>query len=178
MSKYKYRAGIGLAFSENKDVRMMENMARKGYRPVGLNILGFYKFEKALSEDVSYSADYSTIASCSSDFEDYKEIFKSAGWEHVLCIGTCHWFKAPKGTIPIYTDKRNESEKYINISKQFCKELIAFIISGLLFLILNKAIPISFLKTLFSALYGGCIGIAIALVIGAILSWNKARKMK
>lgn len=178
MSKYKYRAGIGLSFSENKDVRTMEDMARKGYRPIGLNLLGFYKFEKDDPEDVSYSADYSTITSCSDDFEDYKEIFKSAGWEHVLCVGTCHWFKAPKGTVPIYTDKRNEAEKHVNIFRQFCKELIAFITIALFFLILSQTITIPFLKVLLSALFGGCTGVAVVMVIGVILSWNKAQKMK
>jgi len=178
MSKYKYRAGIGLTFSEKKDVQMMEKMARKGYRPVALNILGFYKFEKTQIEEVIYSADYSTIDSCSCEFDDYIEIFKSAGWQHVLCVGTCHWFKAPIGTIPIYTDKRNEAEKHRNIFRRFCKELLGIILLGALFMILRLVISAPFFTIAFSILLYACIGIAVALVVGAVLSWNMVQKLK
>jgi len=178
MSKYKYRAGVGLGFFEKKDVMMMEDMANKGYRPIELNIFGFYKFEKTQPEMVSYTADFSTISSCSDEFEDYKEIFKSAGWEHVLCVGTGHWFKAAKGTVPIYTDKRNEAEKYKNIFRYFCKALLRDTIISLILLLLYQTVPIPLLQLFFFLLFSGSVGIVIVMVIGTILSWNKVQKIK
>jgi Protein of unknown function (DUF2812). len=178
MRKYKYRAGVGLIFSEKKDVMMMEDMAHKGYRPIGVNIFGFYKFEKTQPETVSYTADFSTISSCSDEFEDYKEIFKSAGWEHVLCVGTCHWFKAAKGTVPIYTDKCNEVEKHKNIFRHLCKALLRDTIISLILLLLYQTVPIPLLQLAFYLLFSGSVGIVIVMVIATILSWNKVQKMK
>jgi Protein of unknown function (DUF2812). len=178
MSKYKYRAGLGIGFSEKKDIMMMEDMANKGYRPIGLNIFGFYKFEKTQPEMVNYTVDFSNIAICSDEFEDYKEIFNSAGWEHVLCIGKGHWFKAAKGTVPIYTDKCNEVEKYKNIFRQFYKGLLRDVIFSLIFLLLYLTVPIPLLEMIFYLLFSGSIGIVIVMVIGTILSWNKVQKIK
>lgn len=172
------RVGTGLAFSENKDVRMMEDMAKRGYRPVGLTILGLYKFEKAQPEEVSYSADYSTVISCSDEFEDYVAIFESAGWEHVLSVGTCHWFKAPVGTVPIYTDKHNEAEKYKNLRRHMGLALVKVAICGLLFLLLSMVISNPFFKKTFIVLLAGCVGLAIPFLTGAIISWYKVQKIK
>ena len=44
MSKYKYRFGNGLAFSEGKDLKMMEDMTQKGFTPIGASAFGFYNY--------------------------------------------------------------------------------------------------------------------------------------
>ena len=134
MSNYTYRIGTGLAVSKTKDVELFEHMAQKGYKPVKLNIFGFYKFKKCEPEEVSYAADCVDIKQGTSEFEDYKQIFKEGGWEFVYGQCGCNFFKASKGTTPLYTDGYSESIMYREMAKKLLP-IVAVLVSLLLILI-------------------------------------------
>jgi|GEM_PF-5049401 len=58
---YKYRFGNGLAFFEGKDIKLLEEMASKGYMPIGANGFGFYKFIQSAPEELSFSMSPSLL---------------------------------------------------------------------------------------------------------------------
>ena len=129
MSTHTYRAGFGLAFSKTRDVRLFEQMALKGYRPVALNLLGFYKFEKCEPEDVIFEADCVDLDEKSVEFENYKELFAQSGWDFVCGKCGCYFFKAPKGATSLYTDGQSESVMWREMAKKilpFSIVLLAF----------------------------------------------------
>ena len=179
MSKYIYRFGNGLAFSENKDLKMMEDMAKKGYAPVGANAFGFYKFAPATPEDIDYSMDIFCAKPDSGEFEEYSEIFKSGGWEHVFSLDNIHFFKAEKGTTPIYTDRSNESLKYQNMKTISLKSTLgALAIAVLLFLPVWLAPVPRIIRDIVLLLAAGFFGVGLAMSAGTILNWVRTIKRR
>lgn len=176
MSNYKYKFGNGLAFLEKKDLQMMEEMAHKGYVPVGANALGFYKFAPAQAEEVDYSMDISTIKEKSDGFKDYKDIFESSGWSHVFSLDNIHFFKAPKGTTPIYTDQPNEAEKYRHLGLISLKGTVGALLLAVVFYFLFSMVDIRPLRIIFSMLMGACLGYAVAMTFGTLLNMVRTAK--
>ena len=115
--RHIYKLGNGLAFSENKDMKLCEEMAAEGYVLTTVNNLGFYKFERAEPEDCVYSVDYTDLTPCAEGFGEYIELFETGGWKHVFSCDGTHWFKAPRGTTPIYTDSASLSEKHAKMRR-------------------------------------------------------------
>ena len=177
MSKYKYRFGNGLAFSECKDLKMIEDMAQKGFAPIGANAFGFYKFAPSAVEAVDYSMDIFQNKTDLDGFEEYKEIFKSGGWEYVFSVESFHFFKAKKGTTPIYTDKPNESIKHRNMKAVSLKiALGALAISIFLFILIWLLTMPRIIWSVLAILSAGFFGVGLAMSIGAILNWVRTIK--
>jgi hypothetical protein len=183
MGKFRYRFGNGAAFFENRDIRMMEKMALEGYALQGANSLGFYRFEAAPPEAVTYSIDFSEVRAGTEEFKAYLEVFKGSGWEHVFSSANFHWFKAPKGTTPLYTDKASESLKYMSMFRFSRKYAMICLLLALAFfvmsLILDKAISLP--EFVFANLWGvagAFIGVAIVMTVGALLNLRRATKLQ
>lgn len=160
MGKYIYRAGAGLAFSKTKDIDTFAQLAKKGYRPVHLNALGFYRFEKCEPEDVIYAADCSGIDEKSPDFVEYREVFESAGWEFVYGKCGSNFFKAKPGTTPIYTDKQSEAGMYKNMAKAAIPILAVTLGVFALFVLIINLVGRTPVTIWLWALSGACIGVA------------------
>ena len=179
MSKYKYRFGNGLAFLESKDLKMMEDMAQKGFTPIGVNVFGFYKFAPSTVEDVDYSMDIFQTRMNLDGFEEYKEIFKSGGWEHVFSANNVHFFKAKRGTTPIYTDKSNESIKY-----QKMKAISLKIALGALMISVCLSLPVWLVpmpRVIWSVLAipsAAFFGVGLAMSAGTVLNWVRTVKRR
>ncbi|MCY8068388.1 DUF2812 domain-containing protein [Bacillus haynesii] len=109
MKQIKYMMSEGLAFSEEKDMKKLSEMASKGWMLDSFAFMG-YKLKKGEPKNVTYSIDYQDIDEDS--FEGYIEMFVAAGWEHVCSRHRMHVFAAPPGTSPIYTDRSTLIEKY------------------------------------------------------------------
>ena len=181
MKKYRYKFGNGLAHLENKDVQMMEDMAAEGYFLVKVGNLGFYKFEKAEGEICSYSIDFSDIKVNSQEFPQYKEIFEAGGWEYRCSCDSIHYFKAPKGTTPIYTDNASMAEKYETMRK-WCVSFvvaggIAAVVFGLLLSLTILHIPLA-IAILLGALAGGSAGLSITMLQGMLINKRRAAKLR
>ncbi|MCY9111312.1 DUF2812 domain-containing protein [Bacillus atrophaeus] len=109
MKQKKYMMSEGLAFSEEKDMKKLSDMASKGWVLDSFAFMG-YKLKKAAPRNVTYSIDYRAVAEDSMD--EYLEIFENAGWEHVCSEYTTHIFAAAPGTKPIYSDSSTKIDKY------------------------------------------------------------------
>ena len=117
MKKYKYKLGNGLAHCESKDIQMLEDMAAQGYALEKVSKFGYYKFRADKSDGCTYAVDFSDIEAKDEGFEQYVEIFNASGWKYVTSIDNIHYFKAPIGTKPIYSDSTSLAEKYVKMQK-------------------------------------------------------------
>ncbi len=120
--KHKYVLCGGLAFSEDRDLRKLSRLAEKGWILEDLSGL-FYKLRKGSPQKLVYAIDYRA------DYdEEYFDIFSNSGWTHVTtCDDTIHFFSAPCGTKPIYSDKTEQADKYTAIMKQMTVNSIIFL---------------------------------------------------
>lgn len=131
MEQTKYIYSGGLASFEHEDMTKLSEYAKDGWILESLTSFG-YKLKKRKPVNVTYSLDYNKGAN-----KEYFSYFEAAGWSHVCSGGNqIHIFSAPKGTIPIYTDKMTVIEKY-KIARGNIKKttLITFIITLFLFLL-------------------------------------------
>ena len=115
MGKHKYRFGHSFAHGvdsyERKALKMFEEMSKEGYRLKG-RLPFVWQFTINEPMECSFSADYFWIAK-PSEFESYKELFASAGWEYVCSdFDGHHIFSSAKDTKPIYSDKSTLSTKF------------------------------------------------------------------
>jgi hypothetical protein len=184
--KHKYVMGNGLAFSEDKDVALMEKMAARGYALDGM-VSYWYRFVKAEPEIASFACDISPLKPDTDEFAEYIAIFKSGGWEHVLSLGTSHWFKASTGTTPIYTGV-GEREKFTRVASASLGGAIRLLLLGLAFaaiavistaLLVRHIIPrwlgLVFIIIAFPQM-GGFLGQSAVMFYGAILNRHRAAK--
>lgn len=142
--KNKYVAISGFSFSEEEDMAKLSNYAKSGWILEDIVGVFFYKLRKDKPQDIIYSLDYQ------SDVDDeYFNIFKEAGWQLVISVdkGT-HIFVAQAGTKPIYSDRKSEIDKYINIRNQTKKGTIYSSIIGIILLSL-LALSVIFIKPIF-----------------------------
>ena len=175
MSKYKYRVGAGLAFSRTKDIDTFSSMAQKGYRPIHLNKLGVYKFEPCDPEKVMYAADYSGVDQKSPDFTEYCEVFKSSGWEFVYGKGGANFFKAPLGTVPLYTDKQGEANMYLKMAKDLIPYIAAMLVLFSIFVVCINVIGRVPIAIWLWAFAGSCFGVTAMLLYAFFSSRHQAK---
>lgn len=141
----KYVMIGGLAFSEENDMKKLRNYAREGW--ILDSIVGgfFYKLKKDKPQDIVYSLDYQNEAD-----KEYFNIFKEAGWNHVISIGNqMHIFSAKAGTKPIYSDCTSEIDKYISAKSGTGKMSLYSLIIASIVMICLSFISIKFIKRIF-----------------------------
>ncbi|MCY9375944.1 DUF2812 domain-containing protein [Bacillus sp. T17B1] len=109
MKQKKYMMSDGLAFSEEKDMKRLSDMAGKGWVLDSFAFMG-YKLKKAEARKLIYSIDYHGVEEES--LAEYIEMFEAAGWEHACSSHGMHIFSAEPGTSPIYSDQSTMREKY------------------------------------------------------------------
>ena len=179
--KNKYWSGNGLLFSLDKNVLKFEKFADEGYRLEGVNRFGIYKFVYDGNSGCSYAIDVADIGPESDHFQEYLEIFESAGWKHIFSSLNAHYFTAEKGTLPIYTDKKNEVEKYKNLFRTGRRGAAFFLITGIILLVflffLNMQFDLSFIINLMIlAIAGGSLGGGIAMLYGTVLNYYRTKR--
>lgn len=76
----------GLAFSEEKDMKRLSDMACKGWVLDSFAFMG-YKLRKAEPQNLIYSLDYRAVNDDSMD--EYLDIFENAGWS-MFVLNTPH----------------------------------------------------------------------------------------
>lgn len=108
MVRKKRLASEGIAFSEKTDLRKLREQAAQGWIVKRYKGMG-YELEEGQAEDVIFSIDVNALSK--QDEEEYFEMFRAGGWEHVCSSYDTHLFKAKPGTPPIYTDKESEVGK-------------------------------------------------------------------
>lgn len=142
--KNKYVMINGFAFSEESDMEMLKDYARKGWLLEGIKAGFFYKLRKGEPKEIEYSLDYQNEAT-----EEYFNFFKEAGWTPVISLGNeIHIFSAPAGTKPIYSDTESEMDKYYRVKKQSGKGTLYSLIATIIFAVL-LAVSIIVIRPIF-----------------------------
>jgi hypothetical protein len=108
MMKKRYRFSNGLAFAEEKDLKMLHEKAMKGWKVASFKG-GIYSFEKSTPENVIFTFDYHELEE--EDEEEYFGLFEGAGWTHITTHAGFHLFKAAPGTTPIYSDSASMADR-------------------------------------------------------------------
>src|SRR5699024_5935287 len=88
---------------EESDMERLRKKSLRGWHIKKFSFFG-YRLERGEPTDVIYTIDYHLLNE--EDQEEYFDMFKMAGWEHVCTEYNMHIFKAPRGTKPIYSDSR------------------------------------------------------------------------
>lgn len=124
MRNSKYIMSGGLAFFEESDMERLREKSLRGWHIKKFSFLG-YRLERGEPTDVIYTIDYHLLNE--EDQEEYFDMFKMAGWEHVCTEYNMHIFKAPRGTKPIYSDSDTKKAKYSRLSKLWRNTSIALL---------------------------------------------------
>jgi len=107
-------ASIGLAFSEEHDMKKLSEKAAKGWHLKKFRLAG-YELEKGEPEESIFSIDYRKLQK--DEEEEYFELFAYGGWTHVCSSANMHIFKAAPETTPIYSDAESSIDKLARLAK-------------------------------------------------------------
>ena len=173
----KYVPSGGLLLSEEKDMKRLSKLAKEGWILESFEKLS-YKLRKGEPEDAIYCVDYNEDKD---DLEEYLSLFENSEWKYVCSFDGYYFFKAPKGTKPIYTDKETLSLKYekqYKLMKQAVIGTVALVfvcILGIrLISILNNGSSIlRGLKFVCYSVAGAGIGILIPFLICTAMAYKK-----
>lgn len=103
---------LGYAFDEERVLEKFRKLSKEGWTLKKANILS-YELVKGEKKEQIYSMDYRDFSKDKEGLDEYIEIFKAGGWEYVCSNQNMfHFFKANVGTKPIYTNKKEDAEKY------------------------------------------------------------------
>lgn len=167
----------GFAFSEEEDMQKLSDLAKEGWILDSFKYLS-YQLKKSEPEDVTYCVDYNFDKK---DLQSYFEIFEDSDWEHVCSHDGYHFFKAPSGTVPIYTDEYTKNLKYMKlyktVEKSFKGMLILALVLGIMSYALGNIVPsdniYTALKIVTSTGAVACLGICITMLVCNISAKKK-----
>lgn len=100
------------AWQDEKEEAWLHAMAKEGLHLQSFGFPGFYKFEVGEPRNDYYRMDYIIDRNA---YENYLQLFKDAGWEHLGEMGGWQYFRTrgEGNVIPeIYTDKDSKAQKY------------------------------------------------------------------
>ena len=166
--QYIYEIGQGLAFFEEKDIQMCEEFAASGYRLSSV-FFGLYKFERALPEECDFSVDFTDIKASDADFGEYLASFAKAGWQYTCSCSSLHFFRAPKGNAPMFSNNADLSRKYVKMRNLSTWCVIAGIFTALGSFLFSRIFPYP-IYHMFHLLMGLGIGLSLAMSVGVILN--------
>lgn len=180
MSKdIKYVPSGGLLLSEEEDLKKLSKLAKEGWILESFEKLSF-KLRKSDPQNVEYCIDYNNEKD---DLDEYLSMFENSEWKHVCSYDGHHFFMAPKGSRPIYTDRETLSSKYekqYKLMKKSLTGLISLIIAcllvfGFLSMISNWSNAIRGIKIVLSTSIGAGIGLLIPFIICTIIARKKMK---
>lgn len=117
MKKRKFYMNRGLN-SEKEDMEKLSKFAKEGWllekvAPLGFGLL----LRKAEPENIIYNVDFQEEVD-----DEYFQFFEEAGWNHVCSARKAlHFFYAPYGTKPIYSDVQTYINKFEDLNKRMKK---------------------------------------------------------
>lgn len=105
------------AWQDHKEETWLRDMARQGWHLTSLGVPGFYTFRRGHPQDIFYRLDFITSRQ-RQDFEEYRQLFEDAGWEHIGTMSGWQYFRKPAeagGASEIYTDAESKIQKYYRL---------------------------------------------------------------
>ena len=170
IAKYKYITNLGLAFDEERTLRKLNSLAKEGWILDKLTLWRGYRLRKGEPQELVYSMDYKKLDERSQ--KEYFEMFEMSGWKHICSYQFIHFFAAPHGNIPIYTEMDSHQHKYRE-QRIYCLRLtlIGIIFLAILFGLAEAFLPqisieaVKFLIHLLVGITAGCVFSLIMLTV-------------
>ena len=173
MSNTIYIESNGLAANEQIDLDTLSGYAKNGWILERPQFTG-YQLKKGEPQNLIYS-----IAIEEEPEKEYFKMFEESGWTHVYSNNHMHFFKAPAGTTPIYTDKEGLIEKYKTEKNKSLKYSMRIIYVILLTFLIGSFTYIGWIPSLFggiSMLVGYFAVIALIFTLLPYLEYKKKYK--
>ena len=104
------------AWQDEAEEAWLGEMSKKGYHLVSAGVPGIYEFDTGEPKDYVYRLDFQTFHK--KDREEYLQLFRDAGWQHLGQMGSWQYFRkeTKQGEAEeIYTDKESKTDKYKRI---------------------------------------------------------------
>lgn len=154
-------------------------MAKKGWLFYSFSNLG-YKFKRGEPSDLIYCMD--TLRVKGEDKEQYFGLFEESGWTHVSSVGdSIHFFLAPVGTKPIYTDRSTLIEKYRKGRNDVFRGAGVLGVVFMVFLMLEglftRLLDNKILSLAVGVIAGASLGMTLALIVTGIVMNVKVGKL-
>lgn len=179
LKKYKFMSNMGLAFDEERALKKLSKLASEGWILDKLTLWRGYRLIKSEPREVVYSLDYKHLDE--GDKEEYIEMFEASGWELRCSYYDMHFFTAPPGTTPIYTDKESHLHKYKTQRIQsFRWSIISLIISIIAYIVAKVSLPYLDLESIKLGIYmivGMIYGITGSLFMVTIAFYWRERRI-
>jgi hypothetical protein len=133
------------AWQDQQEESWLEEMSKEGLHLLSVALPAFYTFEQGKPIDYAYRLDFGFAYK---DRDNYLQLFKDAGWEHVGSMGAWEYFRKlrqPGELLEIYSDKESNMRKYFRV--------MAFlgIISLPLWIAFTRDVPYSGLQGFYQA---------------------------
>ncbi len=103
-------------WEDEKEENWLREMANQGWHLKKINLIGRYVFEAGAPQDMAYRLDWFPSRK---EYGSYLQLFRDAGWEHVLTYGSWQYFRKESvdGVAPeIFTDNASKIKKYQQIA--------------------------------------------------------------
>jgi len=175
--KNRYIINMGLAFDEDRAMKKLSQMAKKGWILEEMSTFR-YKLVKGEPREIVYSIDYKKL---DKNGDEYFELFQSSGWEHMCSYGDFHLFSAPPKTVPIYTEKENYLSKYKSLKDGYKKAAtISILMIGLVILIefvLGSRIKGTIIKNILGIISISSVAIAAPSLMVSIAYYLKEKRI-
>lgn len=117
------------AWEDDKEERWLREMARQGWHLRRAALVRF-EFDRGEPADVVYRLDYHILTGA--EREEYLQLFRAAGWEHVGEVASWHYFRTPAtaGADPdIFSDVESRIAKYKRLLLLLLALLPIFLVS-------------------------------------------------
>ena len=175
MGKDKKRvSNLGYAFDEKRALEKFRKLSKEGWILKKANILS-YELVKGEKKEQIYSMDYRNFSKNKEGLDEYIEIFRAGGWEYVCSNQNMfHFFKADVGTKPIYTNKKEDAEKYRDTYKS--TKIIAVICLICLLLSVIYIIKLNSISIVLLLILGILAGILVASTMMILALKSKFKK--
>lgn len=99
-------------WQDEQEEQWLEKQAREGWRLTKAGVI--YRFERDEPREVRYRLDYRSTAP--GGWQEYLELFRDAGWEHVDRFGGWQYFRAVSRDAPeVFTDAASKAQKYRSV---------------------------------------------------------------
>ncbi len=158
---------MGLAFDEERTLKKLNSLAKEGWILDKLTLWRGYRLRRGEPQELVYSMDYKKLDERSQ--KEYFEMFEMSDWKHIYSYQNIHFFVAPHGNIPIYTEMDSHQHKY-RAQRIYCFRLtlIGIIFLAILFGFVEAFLPhisIEAVKFLIHLLVGITVGCVFSLIM-------------
>lgn len=180
MKKRKILFSLGVAYYPEKEMLRLQKQAMLGWHFVGMNRLGFLRFEKQAPQAKKFAVDF--FDGESSEESEYIALYEASGWHYISNYQKrYYYFEGNLAAPPIFSDQDsyqeriNAEQRYL-IKRSFWVALVGALLLAVLYSV--KSIWHWQDHAIWSFVFGICTGLLFVPVMIAIVSYLMGKLYK